>query len=749
MNPRMRALVREELGLRDDARGLDRRSFLQVTASAAGGLWIATRLPSIAAAADAPVVPVPNLYIRIGPDNRVTLLIPNSEIGQGVRTSLAMLIAEELEADWSKIQVENAPYDPRYGDQGAGGSSSVWSQFEPLRQVGAAMRTMLIGAAAARWRVPAAQLRADNGFVLHAASGRRASFGELIGDAARQPVPIKPALRPRAQWKILGKDHIGKDVDDIVHGRARFGLDQRLPGMLFASIERPREFGATVDRFDAKAALAVPGVKQVLDLLPAAPSVELAHARIAGGIAVIATTTWAALEGRRRLAARWRSGSHAAESSAAYRQQMESALAKSGAEVVHAAGDADAELARAATVHRADYSYPFLAHATLEPMNCTAQWDGQRMTLWAPTQDPELAAQAVAARLGLTPAQITVNVTLIGGGFGRRLNADYCVEAALVAQQVAAPVQVMWTREDDLGHDYYRPCGIHRLEASLDDQGRPHALRHRLCDPAIGAFYRGDGAKGLGTGETHGAGDAFYRVPHRKSEYTLLRSGVPRGWWRSVNTTHATFAFECFIDELAAAAGSDPLDYRLALIDQQPVTRKQSSPEDAFVPDRMKACLTLAADKAGWRRPLPPGRGRGIAACFDHRSYAASVVEASVDAGRIVIHRVVCAADCGTVIHPDGGRAQIEGSIIQGLSAALRERITIAGGAVVETNFHSYGLLRFHEAPAAIEVHFADRPDVRITGLGEPALPTVAPALANALFHVTGRRLRDLPLDLG
>jgi isoquinoline 1-oxidoreductase beta subunit len=425
------------------------------------------------------------------------------------------------------------------------------------------------------------------------------------------------------------------------------------------------------------------------------------------------------------------------------------AVSKTGSQTVFAAGDADAELARAKLVHRADYAVPFIAHSTLEPMNCTAHWDGQRMTLWAPTQFPEMAANAVAARLGLSKEQLAIHVTLLGGGFGRRINADYCVEAALVAHQVAAPVQVMWTREDDLGHDYYRPCGIHRLEAALDDQGRPLVLRHRLCDPAIGATYRGDNAKGLGAGETHGAADAFYRIPHRKSEYTLLRSGVPRGWWRSVNTTHSTFAIECFLDELAAAAGVDALEYRLALIDQPPVTRKSSSPEDTFVPERMKTCLSLAADKAGWRQPAPKGRGRGIAACFDHRSYAASVIEASVDAGRIVIHRVVCAADCGTVVHPDGGRAQIEGSIVQGLSAALRERITIAGGGIVETNFHSYELLRMHEAPAVIDVHFVDRPDVRVTGLGEPALPTVAPALANALFHVTGRRLRDLPLTLG
>jgi isoquinoline 1-oxidoreductase beta subunit len=747
MNPRKRAEVLAELGL-DEGAGLDRRGFFQVVATATGGLWLATQFPSVAAAADAAPPLTPQLYIRIAADNRVTLMIPNSEVGQGVRTSLAMLIAEELDADWAQIRVETAPFDPRYGDQGAGGSSSVWSRFEPLRQVGAAMRMMLLGAAAARWRVPVGQLRAENSYVIHT-SGRKASFGDLVGDAAKQPVPANPALRARSQWKLLGKDHVGKDVDDIVHGRARFGLDQRLPGMLFASIERPRELGATVEKLDSAAALAVPGVKQVFELAPAAPSVDMAHARIAGGVAVVATNTWAALEGRRKLAIRWRSGPHAGESSAGYHQQMVAAIDGAGQEVVHAAGEPDAQLARAKAVHRADYSFPFLSHATLEPMNCTAHWDGQRMTLWAPTQDPELTSQAVGARLGLKPAQITVEVTLAGGGFGRRLNADFAVEAALVAHQVAAPVQVMWTREDDLGHDFYRPCGIHRLEAALDEQGRPLALRHRLCDPAIGATYRGDNAKGLGAGETHGAADAFYRIPHRKSEYTLLRSGVPRGWWRSVNTTHSTFAIECFLDELAAAAGVDALEYRLALIDQPPVTRKSSSPEDTFVPERMKACLSLAADKAGWRQPPPKGRGRGIAACFDHRSYAASVIEASVEAGRIIIHRVVCAADCGTVVHPDGGRAQIEGSIVQGLSAALRERITIAGGGIVETNFHSYQLLRMHEAPAVIDVHFVDRPDVRVTGLGEPALPTVAPALANALFHVTGRRLRDLPLSLG
>jgi isoquinoline 1-oxidoreductase subunit beta len=743
---RMRAAVWAELGIvRAPFAGMSRRGFLQAIATATGGVMLAAHLPRAGAAPAAP--PAPLLYVRIDPDDRVTLQIPKSEMGQGVRTSLALLIAEELDADWATIEVETARFDPRYGEQGTGGSSSVWDTFTRLRRVGAAMRMMLIGAAAARWRVPAAQLRAERGQVLHAATGRRARFGALASDAAHQPVPSHPALRPRAAWKLLGKEHIGKDVDDIVHGRARYGLDQRLPGMLFASIERPREYGATLAGFDAPAALAVPGVRQVFALEPTVPGGTV-HTRIAGGVAVVATTTWAALEGRRRVAARWRSGPHAGESTASYRQQMVAALERPGHEQVNRRGDPDAELASARAVIRADYGVPFLAHATLEPMSCTARWEGDHLTLWSPTQDPELASIAIMARFGLSPAQLAIHIPLLGGGFGRRINTDFSIEAALVARQASAPVQVMWTREDDLGHDFYRPCGMHRLEASLDDHGWPRALRHRMCNPALGATYRGDAATGLGSSEAHGVADAFYRVPHRKSEYTLLRSGVPRGFWRAVNTTHTTFALECFLDELAAAAGQDPLDYRLALIDEPLASGPAPTGDEVFVPQRMKDCLALAADQAGWRTPVPEGRGRGIACCFDHQSYAAAVIEASVEAGHVIVHRVVCAADCGTVIHPNGARAQIEGAITQGLSAALRERVTIAAGGVVETNFHSYPLLRFHEAPARIDVHFVDRPDAHVTGLGEPALPTVAPALANALFQVTGQRLRELPLEL-
>jgi len=734
---------------------LDRRGFLRIVASATGGFALATQLPRVARAEDAPAPPAPSLYVRIDPDNRITLAIPKSEMGQGVRTSLAMLIAEELEADWSQISVETPTFDPRYLDQGTGGSSSIWLAFEPLRQVGAAMREMLIAAAAARWKLPASRLHAAGGYIVDVdrAGARRASFGELVADAVRQPIPVRPALKPRERWKLLGKDHVGKDVTDIVHGRARYGLDQRLPGMLYATIERPRELGATIEAFDATAALAVPGVERVVPLAPTTPGLTLLDARVAGGIAVVARHTWAALEGRRRLRIRWRSGPHVHESTAGHRRDMAAALDRTGGETIHRAGDPDAQLTAAATVLRADYEVPFLAHATLEPMNCTAHWDGARMTLWSPTQDPELARSAVATRLGLPLAQVTVHIPLLGGGFGRRINADFSVEAALVAHQLAAPVQVMWTREDDITHDFYRPCARHRLEACLDGRGDPLALRHRLCDPAIGITTEGDGAGNIGAFESNGIANAFYRVPHRASEYTLLRSGVPRGYWRAVNTTHTTFAIESFVDELAVAARRDPLAYRLALLDRPPQLRPPGTPAAIFAPARMKRCLELVASKAGWGQPLAAGRALGLACSgFDHMSYVAMIIEASVersaDAHRIAVHRVVCAVDCGTVVHPDGARAQIEGAVIQGLSAALHERITIAAGRVVESNFHDYPVLRMHHAPAVIEAHFIERPEVPVTGLGEPALPPIAPALANAVHRITGHRLRELPLRL-
>jgi isoquinoline 1-oxidoreductase beta subunit len=725
---------------------LDRRTFLKLSATLGGGVLLGVygcaergAAPGAATAANDTAL----TYIRIEPDDRVVVVVPKSEMGQGVRTALALLVAEELEADWTRVAVETAPFHPKYGDQGTGGSGSVAERFVPLREAGAVLREMLRAAAAAQWSLPVAELVARDGAIEHAASQRRARYGTLLEALARQPVPPAPALKPPGAWTLLGREHVGKDVADIVHGRAGYGLDVRRPGMLYASIERPREFGATLEAFDVGAARAVPGVREVFALEPVPGS------GVHGGVVVVATSTWAAFEGRKRLGVRWKTGPHAAESSAGHTQAMRAALDAPSATGLNRIGDPDAALAGAGRVIRADYAVPFLAHATLEPQNCTAHWDGERMTLWAPTQFPNWALGDVAQALGVAPTQVTVNVTLLGGGFGRRINPDFCVEAALVAKQVAAPVQVVWSREDDLGHDFYRPCATHRFEASLDAAGQPAALRHRLVSAAISATYeRQVDERKFGGEEAEGAGDSFYRVPARKSEYALLASGVPRGWWRAVSTTHSIFATESFIDELAAAAGQDPLAYRLALIERVPVEHPPQSKDYPFEPARMKACLEHAAREAAWGQPLPEGHALGLACSLDHRSYAAIALEIALGDGVLTIPRVTCAVDCATVINPNGARAQVEGAITQGLSAALHEHITIEAGGVVETNFDRYRLLRLPEAPRRIDVHFISRPEAKITGLGEPALPPVAPALANAIARATGHRLRTLPLDL-
>ncbi len=716
-------------------RGIPRREFLRITALAGGGALLTItlgRCSRTAAAAE------PSVFVRIQPDNTVTITVPKSEMGQGVRTTLALIVAEELDADWESVRVQTAPYDKKYGPQGTGGSGSVRSAWGPLRNAGASMRAMLVAEAAAQWSVSPNECTTDKSVVVHSASGRRATYGSLVAAAARRAVPTDVPLKRREEYRLLGKEHVGKDVSDITHGRAVYGLDVRVPGMLFASIERTREFGATVKSVDQAAALGVPGVLHVVQVEPRADN------KIHAGVAVVARSTWAAMEGRRRLKIEWQSGPHATENSERYDATMQKAIEGAGAEVVNRIGDPDAKLSAANDVIRADYYAPFLAHATMEPMNCTAHVQGNKAEIWSPTQFPDWATGATAEALGINEANITTHVTLLGGGFGRRINPDFTVEAALVSKQVNAPVQVVWTREDDMRHGFYRPCAAHRLEATLGTDGYPQAWRHRATTPAIDATFQASGA--FGASEGNGGGDVSYRIPNRSFEYTLLASGVPRGWWRAVHTTHTTFAVESFIDELAQRAGKDPLEYRLALIDKFPVDKPADDKEFPFDPERLKGVLRLAAEKAGWGKPVAAGRGIGIACAIDHLSYCAEVVEASVEGGQIKVHRVVAAADCGPVLNPNGARAQLEGGVVQALSAALHERITIDAGGVVQGNFDTYRLLRINEAPLVIESYFVDRPDVHPTGLGEPSVPPLAPALANALYRATGKRYRSLPL---
>ena len=727
---------------------LSRREFLLVGAALGGGLLVQVACRGKAGAESAPgdpKNPSPTIFIRIAPDDTVHVTIPKSEMGQGVRTALALFVAEELDADWAKVRPEAAAYDPQLGSQGTGGSGSVLDTHSRLRVAGATMRQMLVTAAAQQLGVPASELTTKDSRVIHAASNRSLGYGALADAAAKVAVPTNVRLRKPAEWRLLGRDGIkGLDVQDIVHGRAKYGIDTRRDGMLFASVERATVFGATVKSYDASEALKVPGVKQVVEVKG-----ERRDAGIHAGVAVIATNTWAAMQGRKALKVTWDPGPHAQESSAAYTKFMRDAVSKPGKEVVNRIGDPDGVLAKASDVIRADYDLPFLSHATMEPQNCTAQFSNGVMELWSPTQFPDWSHSAVADHLKLDKKKVKVNVTpLMGGAFGRRINPDYSVEAAVIAKAVnGAPVQVVWTREDDMRHDFYRQCAIHRLEATLGPDGNPVAMRHRLCSPAIDASGGRSGK--FGAGESDGIGNHVYRVPNRSTEYTLLDSGVPRGWWRAVNTTHGTFALESFIDELAERAGKDPYEYRLALIDRWVVDQPKDSTEFPFNPERYKAVLKLAAEKAGWGQPLPPGHALGIAHNVpDHLTYAAEVVEASVTNGKVNVHRVVVAVDCGRVFNPDGARAQLEGGVVQALSAALGEEVTIDGGAVVQGNFDTYRLLRIGGEPARIECHWVTNDDYPVTGLGEPSVPPFFPALANAIARATGKRPRTLPIRL-
>ncbi len=727
---------------------LTRRQFLVVSAAVGGGLLVQVACRGQASAEGASAATgetaSPSIFIRIAPDDTVHVTIPKSEMGQGVRTTLAMFVAEELDADWAKVRPEAASYDPRLGSQGTGGSGAVLDTHTRLRVAGASLRQMLVAAAAQQLGVPASELTTKDSRVVHASSGRALAYGVLADAAARLPVPADVPLRKPTEWRLLGRDGIrGLDVQDIVHGRARYGIDVRRDGMLFASVERAPVFGATVRSFDASATLKVPGVRQVVEVK--ADRESGMHA----GVAVVATNTWAAMQGRRALHVSWEPGPHARESSESYTAFMRDAVSKPGKERVNRLGDPDGVLAGASEVIRADYELPFLSHATMEPQNCTAQFANGVMELWSPTQFPDWAHGAVSSHLGLAKENVRVHLTpLMGGGFGRRINPDFSVEAAVIAKAVnGAPVQVVWTREDDLRHDFYRQCALHRLEGALGPDGFPVAIRHRFCSPAIDASGGRTGK--FGAGESDGVGNHVYRVPNRSTEYTLLDSAVPRGWWRAVNTTHGTFAIESFIDELAERAGKDPYEYRLALSDRWVVDAPKDSTRYPFDPGRFRNVLTLAAEKAGWGQPLPAGHAVGIAQNVpDHLTYAAEVVEASVVDGRVRVHRVVVAVDCGRVYNPDGARAQLEGGVVQALSAALGEEVTIAGGAVVQGNFDTYRLLRIGGEPARIECHWVTNDAVPVTGLGEPSVPPLFPALANAIARATGKRPRSLPMRL-
>ena len=680
-------------------------------------------------------------WVRITPDNSVTLILGKSEMGQGIMTALPMILAEELCVDWKHVKVDQAPTNPKIYDHGTGGSGSVAGSWLPLRQAGAAAREMLVAAAAKKWEVGPDTCKAQSGQVVHGSPKRYLSYGELVEAASKLPVPnfnTVPLKNPN-DFTVVGHDTRRFEGRDKATGAAKFGIDSRVPGMLYAVVARCPVFGGKVASFDATKAKAFPGVHDVIQFETSGRG-----ASTTGGIAVLADNSWAAIQGRNALAVKWEEGSAAKESSAGLHKQFLANASKAG-KVVRNDGDADSALASSPKKIEAAYELPFAPHACMEPMNCTVHIGSDGAEAWIPTQAPQWAQGVIAEAAKLPPEKVIVHTMLMGGGFGRRYQADFVMEAAQVAKASGKPVMVLWTREDDMQHDFYRPASYHKLQGALDANGNLAAWKHFQTSTSIAAKWSQKGADDSGLGEFGTGATVPYTTPNLRIEYTLAESSVPRAWWRSVEHSSSGFVMESFIDELAAAAGEDPLAFRLKLIgSDRKIPRFGEEKEPPLDTARFKGVLQLAAEKAGWGKPLPKGQGRGIAAFYSFNSYTAAVAEASVKDGSVKLHRLVYAVDCGRPINPDGIRAQVESAAIYGLSAALHDAITIKDGRVEQSNFNDYQMPRINETPKT-EVHVVMSKE-EPTGIGEPGLPVVAPAMCNAIFAATGKRIRRLPI---
>jgi isoquinoline 1-oxidoreductase beta subunit len=695
-----------------------RRQFLKLSAIGTGGLLVEFYLPGRAgaeAAAVAHAAPL-NAFIHIGGDDVVTFFIHKAEMGQGTVTSLSMLLAEELECDWSTIRTEFPGIDRAYGNsQGVVGSQSVRSSWTSLRQAGATARTMLVQAAALRWGVDPSSCRAEKGEVINGVTHARVRYGAVADAAARLTPPPSPALKPAAEFHLIGTSPRRLDTPSKVDGSARFGIDVRLPGMLYAAVARCPVSGGTLLRVDDTKARAVPGVTHVV--------------RISTGVAVVADNTWTAMEARQALDITWDEGRNAVVTSASLSKMFADMTAGPGAEA-RKEGDALAALASAASRVEAVYEVPFLAHAPMEPLNCTAHVRADGCEVWASTQGQSAARQVAARVTGLNPDQVQVHTLYMGGGFGRRSASDYVGEAVEVAKAVGVPVKVTWSRIDDTRHDMYRPASYIRFAGGVDADGWPVVWTARIACPAFGGPR-----PGVDRAAVEGASDIVYAIPNILVEYHNPDVGIPTHYWRSVGYSQNTFFTECFLDELAAAGRKDPLDVRRRLLGHQP---------------RLLAALELAADKAGWGKPLAAGCGRGLSVVNNIGSFTAQVAEVSVTKGQVRVHRVVCAVDCGQVVNPAIVAQQIQSGIIYGLSAALKGAITIDKGRVQEASFSDYDVIRMAEAPA-VEVYIVPSQNSP-GGIGEASVPGIAPAVANGVFAATGKRVRRLPMraeDLG
>ncbi len=746
---------------------VSRRRFLQ--GLSLGGLVLAVGAPSMAPAQEPKKygadgmpngwVDNPLAFVSVTDDGTVTIVCHRSEMGQGVRTGMPMIVADELEADWGRVRVVQAPGDEKkFGNQDTDGSRSTRHFFEPMRRCGAAARTMLEAAAAERWKVPASEVEARNHEVVHRPSGRRLGYGALAKAAAAQPVPARETLRLKdpKQFRYIGKGNIKLlDGRDIVTGKAQYGIDTRLPGMLYAVVARPPVYGGKVASFDSAAALKVPGVERVVQIESSPPP---AHFNPLGGVAVLARNTFAAMQGRQALKITWDDGANASYDSGAFRTTLEESARKPG-KVVRNDGDFTAAAAGAARRHEAEYYVPHLAHATMEPPAATARVVDGKCEVWACVQSPQATRDLVAKRLGVSADDVTVHVTLLGGGFGRKSKPDYAIEAAVLSKAAdGKPVKVTWTRDDDLHHAYYHTVSVERLEAGVDAQGKPVAWLHRSVAPTIISTFnpaaKNEAPFELGMGVIN----VPFAIPNVRIENPEAAAHTRIGWFRSVSNIPHAFAVQSFVAELAAAAGRDPKDFLLEVIGPA----RQVSPEmlsdswnhgespERYPVDtgRLRRVVETVAGEAGWGKRLPKGQGLGIAAHYSFVSYIASVVHVAVDdKGAITIPRVDMAVDCGATVNPDRVRAQMEGACVMGVGLATLGEITFKNGRVEQDNFNAYEVTRMSGAPREIRVHIIPGDYGRpMGGVGEPGVPPIPPALCNAIFAATGKRIRSLPI---
>ena len=717
-------------------KSMTRRVFLATGALAGSGLVLATYIGIRGRGTLPQDTFTPNVWLRISRDGSITITVHKSEMGQGVWTSLPMLVAEELDVAWPSIRIEQAPTHPRYGYQGTEGSSSVPTSWLPLREAGATARAMLIAAAARMWNVAPSSCETRMGVVILTSGNRSATYAELAEVASREEVPATVPLKSIDAFTLIGTDTPNVNTPATTDGSLRYGIDGTLPGMLLAVIERCPVFGGRLRSFDATRALATPGVREVIPIEPMGAPVH-----VAAGVAVLADSTWAALQGRNVLEVVWDPGEHSAVTNRSIRDLFRASIDNDGITVIERG--TPAELLRDAPgVVQADYEVPYVGHASMEPMNCIADVRGGECDIWAPTQSPEAAVGVASMITGILPATaykalrtytgtghpfIRVHTTFMGGAFGRRLHQDFVAEAVLLSKTVGAPVKVLWTREDDIRHDFYRPGSLHRLRALPGPDQTPRAWTHRIAGPSTRLQNNGPDPAAQ---EIYGIADMPYAMPNMSAHFVPADPGIPVGYWRGVAFTQNLYAIESFIDELAVAAHQDPIAYRLRLINGD---------------TRLRNVLSLARERSGWDHPLPPGRGRGVAVAAFAGTCVAMVVEITVQSdGTIDVHNVTCVVDCGIAVNPNGVRAQVEGSVIFGLSAALKQEISVEGGRVLQGNFDDVPILTMEETPR-IGIHIVPSTEPP-GGVGEPAVPPVAPALANAVHAATGRRIRHLPI---